>query len=45
MYGSLNNKGKSCCTDCIHSESFIKKGKEIFLNHKSKKNIMDKYSN
>jgi hypothetical protein len=37
MYGSLNYKGKSWCTDCIRSEPLIKKGKEIFLNHKSKK--------
>ena len=40
MYGSLNYKGKSWCTDCIRSEPFIKKGKEIILNHESEKKIL-----
>ena len=40
MYGSLNYKGKSWCTDCIRSETFIKKGKEIFFNHESEKKIL-----
>ena len=40
MYGSLDFKGKSWCTDCIRSDPLIKKGKEIFLNHKSEKKIL-----